>query len=417
MNHTEQTFTTETPSDRKVVEALDRLFDQAPSSVEVNGAPRRAEPPALPQPSLISLEELLNRPPRPEMELLRNRFLCRQGTMLLIGQTGIGKSTLISQMIVRWGSGKKCVGIEPSQPLRSLIYNGENDDEDLVEMYRPALEAPDMSPEDRALALQNVRSSDRQAMSGDDFILQLTADLQSYPKDTPPDLVWIDPALHFAGCNASEQEAVGAFLRVKLKSLANTHKCAFVLVLHTPKPPRDASAYDLSYIGFGSAEWSNFSRAILHLGKVEEDVFMLTAPKRGNRLGWKDESGKRVFSKPIRWSREDGISLWIEATAEEVIEAKASRQSKNRGREPSPQEVLGLFPKADDGSGILLKTTEIKERFVVSGWDKNLYLPKLDQLVREGELRMVTGKEWGLATSGKAYGRKGLVDEAEKNQR
>lgn len=144
---------------------------------------------------------------------------------------------------------------------------------------------------------------------------------------------------------------------------------------------------------------------------------MLTAPKRGNRLGWKDESGKKVFSKPIRWSREDGISLWIEATAEEVIEAKASRQSKNRGKEPSPQEVLGLFPKADDGSGILLKSSEIKERFLVSGWDKNLYLTKLDQLVREGELRMVTGKAWGLATSGKAYGRKGLVDEAEKNQR
>lgn len=417
MNHTDQTLTHELPTDRKVVEALDRLFDQAPTSVEINGAPRRIEPPALPQPSLIGLEELLSRPPRPEMELLRHRFLCREGVMLVIGQTGIGKSTLISQMIIRWGAGKKCVGIEPSQPLRSLIYNGENDTEDLQEMYRPALEASDISEEDRRLALRNVRTSDRQAMSGDDFILQLTADLQSYPKDTPPDLVWIDPALHFAGCNASEQEAVGNFLRVKLKSLANAYRCAFVLVLHTPKPPRDASAYDLTYIGFGSVEWANFARSILHIGKIEEDVFTLTAPKRGGRLGWKDESGKKVFSKPIRWSRDDGISLWIEATAEEVIEAKQSRQSKNRGKDPSSQEVLGLFPKGDTGSGILLKSAEIKERFLVSGWDKNLYLEKLDQLVRDGELRMVTGKAWGLATSGKAYGRKALVDEMESRQR
>lgn len=409
MNLTETTQTAES-----VVEALDKLYDQTPTSVEVSGNPQRAL--VLPKPSLITLGELLSRPPRPEMELLRHRFLCREGTMLLIGQTGIGKSTLMSQMIVRWASGKACVGIEPSQPLKSLVYNGENDDEDLQEMYRPALEVPDFSEEDRALALANVRSSDRQAMAGDDFVLQLTADLQSYPEGSAPDLVWIDPALHFAGCNASEQEAVGEFLRKKLKTIANRFKCAFILVLHTPKPPRDATAYDLTYIGFGSVEWANFARSILHVGKTAEDVFELTAPKRGGRLGWKDANGKTTFSKPIRWSRTDGISLWIEATAEEVAEAKERKQSRNRGKDPSPQEVLGIFPKAGSGSGIILKSGEIKERFMAHGWDKNLYLEKLDQLVAEGELRMVAGKAWGLATSGKAYGRRALVDEVEKNQ-
>src|SRR5205807_1283581 len=67
-------------------------------------------------------------------ELLRHRFLCRVGGLLLCGPTGIGKSSLALQMMMRWAAGRECFGIEPVRPLKSLLIQAENDDGDLSEM-------------------------------------------------------------------------------------------------------------------------------------------------------------------------------------------------------------------------------------------------------------------------------------------
>lgn len=67
-------------------------------------------------------------------ELLRHRFLCRRGGALLVGPTGIGKSSFSMQAAACWALERSCFGIAPARPLRSVIIQAENDDGDMAEM-------------------------------------------------------------------------------------------------------------------------------------------------------------------------------------------------------------------------------------------------------------------------------------------
>ncbi len=52
-------------------------------------------------------------------ELLRHRYLCRGGGLLLAGPTGIGKSSLSMQFMISWALGRPVFGIEPARPIKS----------------------------------------------------------------------------------------------------------------------------------------------------------------------------------------------------------------------------------------------------------------------------------------------------------
>ena len=68
--------------------------------------------------------------------LLGQRWLCRGGSCLFVGQSGIGKSSLAMQMAVSWALGKEVFGIKPVKPLKSLLIQAENDFGDVSEMLR-----------------------------------------------------------------------------------------------------------------------------------------------------------------------------------------------------------------------------------------------------------------------------------------
>ena len=79
-------------------------------------------------------------------ELLKHRFLCRKGGLLVVGQTGAGKSSLTMQMMIQWALGKSCFGIEPARPLKSLLLQAENDDGDLGDMKAGVFSGLNLSP-------------------------------------------------------------------------------------------------------------------------------------------------------------------------------------------------------------------------------------------------------------------------------
>jgi hypothetical protein len=66
--------------------------------------------------------------------LLGNRFLCRDGGLLFVGSSGIGKSTAVVQAGICWAVGRECFGVAPRQPLKILYVQAENDQGDLCEM-------------------------------------------------------------------------------------------------------------------------------------------------------------------------------------------------------------------------------------------------------------------------------------------
>jgi hypothetical protein len=273
-------------------------------------------------------------------ELLEHRFLCRGGGLLLVGPTGVGKSAFVMHCAVLWALGEPAFGIRPSMPLRILIIQAENDDGDLAEMRHGVLSALKLSKDDCEIACERVSIATENARTSFAFIKQVVERLLAEHR---PDLIIIDPALAYLGGDTNSQKDVGAFLRNQLNPLLTEYQCGCVVVHHTNKPLQGKErsqwkAGDFAYLGTGSAEWSNWARAMLGIRSIgSHDVYELLACKRGNRLCWKDEAGNRSYSKYIAHAKEDGLIYWREADESEIPAGKD-------GGESDEIVVLSLVP-------------------------------------------------------------------------
>jgi len=72
--------------------------------------------------------------------------------MLVVGPTGIGKSTSTMQAALCWAVGREHFGVVPARPLRSLIIQSENDHGDLAEMRDGIFNGVGFTEEERRLA-------------------------------------------------------------------------------------------------------------------------------------------------------------------------------------------------------------------------------------------------------------------------
>ncbi len=263
-------------------------------------------------------------------ELLKHRFLGRGGGMLMVGPTGIGKSSLGMQLMVLWALGREAFGIKPSKPLKSLLVQAENDDGDLAEMRDGVIRGLGLNADETKRALDNVIVVREDSRTSSGFA---TGVLRPLLETHRPDLLWIDPALAYLGGEASSQKDVGGFLRNLLNPLLREFNCGCVVVHHTNKPSsgREKSEWqgsDFAYLGSGSIEWAGWARGVIALRSVgSHSVFELRAAKRGARLRWKESDGVTAsFAKLIAHSREPGVICWREAQADE-IPADAKRKN------------------------------------------------------------------------------------------
>ena len=221
------------------------------------------QPPALPPPEAKPLGAFK----RPDFadpgELLEYRFLCRGGGLLLVGPTGIGKSSFVMQCSILWAISEPAFGIRPCMPLRILIIQAENDDVDLAEMKSGVLAGLKISEGERRIANERILIATENARAGFKFANDVVKPLLA---EHQPDLLIIDPALAYLGGDTNSQKDVGAFLRNQLNPLLAEFQCGCIVVHHTNKPPQGAEkprwqAGDFAYLGSGSAEWSNWARA------------------------------------------------------------------------------------------------------------------------------------------------------------
>jgi len=251
-------------------------------------------------------------------ELLRHRFLCRGGGLLLAAPTGIGKSTLSIQFALCWALGREALGIAPARPLRSLYIQAENDDGDLAELRDGICDGLEFTEADRAEAFERVTFSTVDDLCGLTFIAQAFTPLVEQHR---PDLVFVDPLLSYIGADVSKQEVVSPWLRNGLNPILHRTGSGLVLVHHVNKPPtgeakREWKAGDFAYIGSGSADLANWARAVIAIRSIgDHSVFELHLGKRGKRVGWADPDGTPLYSRRIAHGT-DGI-YWREAQADE----------------------------------------------------------------------------------------------------
>lgn len=275
------------------------------------------------------LSDLKRATPDDGNEILRHRFLCRGGGALLVGPTGIGKSSFSMQCAIAWALGREAFGIIPARPLKSLFIQAENDDGDMAEMRDGVVNGIGLTSEQVTQACKNIFIESEDSHSGPQFFPLVLAPLLAAHK---PDVVWLDPANAYLGGDTNAQKDVGPWLRNGLNPLLHEHDCAAIVVHHTAKPNANTewTASQLSYMGGGSAEWANWPRAVLVIeGSGTHGVFRLHAPKRGNRLGWRQADGQTPsFTKIIRHAKEPGVICWQELTGDDAtaVTTKAGKR-------------------------------------------------------------------------------------------
>src|ERR1035438_2681422 len=142
---------------------------------------------ALAPPPARGLGELVLPPENDASELLRHRFLCRGGGMLLVGPTGVGKSALAMQAMILWALEREAFGIKPARALKSLLVQAENDDGDLAEMRDGVIRGLGLSEEERARACEMVLVVREDQRTGCGFVEGVLRPLLEQHR---PDLLW-----------------------------------------------------------------------------------------------------------------------------------------------------------------------------------------------------------------------------------
>ncbi|MDA1277449.1 MAG: AAA family ATPase, partial [Verrucomicrobia bacterium] len=245
---------------------------------------------------ITSIADLLAFDPSTDQNtVLGKRWLCRGSSCLVVGQSGLGKSSFAIQAAVTWALGRPLFGITPVKPLKSLFIQAENDFGDLAEMVQGVVTGLGCTPAELKLINENVIIVREAVHTGFEFARAVQRLIDRYK----PDLVWFDPLLSFIGDDISKQSVCSQFLRSWLGPIGEATGVIWMMIHHTGKPatdPKSKSKWlstDFSYSGIGSSELTNWARAICNLERFDETHFKLMLSKRGKRADARD-----VFGNP-----------------------------------------------------------------------------------------------------------------------
>ncbi len=279
------------------------------------------------------------------------RFLSKGGSWMIIGPSGIGKSTLITSLCLHAAAGATWHGLTFRYPLKTFVIQAENDPGDLGEMLHGAF-ASIRSEFDKA-QIANVGKNlfFRQVTdkTGEKFVRWL----EEFVRETQAQLVIIDPLLSFVGDDISQQKVASKFFREWLQPMLERTGVIVVLVHHTGKPSRDKDAQkgwnssDFSYIGLGSSEIVNWPRAVsVLIHAKQEKVFNFKNCKRGNRAGMVDQFKGYICEDIYLRHGSSGTLSWEQVKYEETAEEEKPYKGKGESGKSSlkPELFLPLIP-------------------------------------------------------------------------
>lgn len=268
--------------------------------------------PALPTP--LDFRRMIRFNPQADPDcLLGNRYLCRGGSAIWVGGSGLGKSVMTLQAAIQFALGESLLGLEPKKPLRSIILSAEDDEGDLSETLQGVLKGMDIEAGSERFqrVVENVLLFQENTLKG----LPLIGLAQQLVIERQADLLWLNPLLSYYSGNPSDAEKSSEFTGALSQMQAATKVCT-MLVHHTGKPKdsettKSWSIDDFSYIGLGSSVWTNWARAILVLQSMKQpkNTFVLRFAKRGQRSGIVNDQFEKVREIYIQHA-EHGL-CWI----------------------------------------------------------------------------------------------------------
>lgn len=245
--------------------------------------------------------EFAELPSDPNAVVLGERWLLRKSAACVFAPSGVGKSTFIARASTLWSLGEPAFDIKPSNPLRIVVFQAEDDDLDVREVAAGVKKLFRLSVNQCAQVNENVKVV-RTRKSGIEFFKD---DVLPAIVAWKPDLIVINPVMAYTDCDVVKQDEAARFFRRTLGAILESFNIAAILVHHTPKPTNTdltkLNRYQEQYLAFGSSDLINWVRAALMIWPTQvEGVFEFRASKRGEKIGW-----KRPKSGPNRPCEDD----------------------------------------------------------------------------------------------------------------
>ena len=285
-------------------------------------------------PQEFTLQSIIDYDPENDPDnLIGDRWLRRGSSLLFVGQSGCGKSSMAFYQGLCWARGAAWFGVQPVRPLKIAYIQAENDIAD----QHDSLKGAAMSVFGQYGWQEGLRQAGmlffrETVRTGADFATML----RRLVRKTKADIVYIDPLLSYMGGNPADIEVCANFTRHLLQPIMMETGVVLVLVHHFPKPKgkddKPESVADLAYSGFGSSDLTNWAREVIvmkELGFNHPRRFMLGMAKRADRAGLRDKEEKKVGSIIIQ--RGVGTISWTHAEPEKfVVDKKPSNGFKRK---------------------------------------------------------------------------------------
>ena len=244
-------------------------------------------------------------------------FLEIGGFVMLIGQSYVGKSTLITQLSILLAIGCTWLFFNVHRPLRVMVVQAEDPGNKLIKMgqmyKRMELTEDQIKLADSNTAVLTIRDlQDAGAI----------AEMERHAEVFKPDIIVVNPMTSYLGGSIYKDEVINSFLRVQLTPMLNRLKASAIVVHHPPKPltndkdPKDLTAFELQYGGAGMAALANAPRGNMFLVHVDGDVFKLSVGKGFEDLGTAETVVYLRRSKDTA-----GVMLWKRCELEKAEEA------------------------------------------------------------------------------------------------
>ena len=281
-------------------------------------------------PQEFPLQSIIDYDPENDPDnLIGDRWIRRGSSVLFVGQSGCGKSSMAFYQGLRWAIGSDWFGCQPVRPLKVAYVQAENDIADQHDALKGAAQMVFGSDWRNGLRRADMLFFREAVRTGAEF----TTMLRRLIRKTKVDIVYIDPLLSYIGGNPSDIEVCANFTRHLLQPIMMETGVVIVLVHHFPKPKgkddKPESVADMAYSGFGSSDLTNWAREVIVLKEVgfnQPRRFMLGMAKRGDRSGLKDKNGNKTGSIVIQ--RGVGTISWDYADPEKFVVDKAAATTK-----------------------------------------------------------------------------------------
>jgi AAA domain len=299
------------------------------------GNSQQQQPPRTPRPLRgASIIDFAERQIDFSKSLAGNRWLSVEQGAFVVAPSGHGKSTLVIQLAACWSCGLSAFGIHPRRPLRILVIQSEDDDNDIIEMAM-LTDRLGLSQDQRDLVRKNTHLEWVNDVTGPEFFNVIDDFLTAFPAD----VLIINPYSAYQGGNIWDDGLNNEFLRIRLSALLTKHRCGALVVHHTPKTQyqkiEELSWFDWMYTMAGGSALTNWARGVMIMvPSPVPGTYKFIAAKRFEKIGWQDR--EYWFSHSV----ENGKFLWIPSSQAQIAGAKG-------GRRTVPDDVLTLIPVFD----------------------------------------------------------------------